>query len=376
MKRKNLWIVVIAVCFVVIIGGVLLKLGRKAGKQEENKSKETVAEETDYSGCGNEQGNIENGGGQTYIKNRGILLKSSDDTNSGMYCFNTESGQLEFYCTKSDCLHSGSECVSNQNLLYLLSYSGKAFGIPSGAKNEIWKCENNELSCIYRIKDDIGGLWGYQGYLYYMTDFGVFRTSISNPGKEEKILDRPVLYEYLTFYNDKLYFCQEDWLLYEANLDGSDKKRFCDQKLVSPQVCGAFLYYRSGEYDAKGAFQMKNTLKRISLKDKSTETIVDAVYQFNVVMAENKIYYTNLPEDQETTLNVLDLKTGKKQKVTKCAAGYLYIFPQSEWIVVEKQDMKKSLSDEEEGGQSTCYYRVKKDGLEEMKLEYPEKIEE
>ena len=81
MKRKNLWIVVIAVCFVVIIGGVLLKLGRKAGKQEENKSKETVEEETDYSGCGNEQGNIENGGGQTYIKNRGILLKSNDERN-------------------------------------------------------------------------------------------------------------------------------------------------------------------------------------------------------------------------------------------------------------------------------------------------------
>ena len=83
-----------------------------------------------------------------------------------------------------------------------------------------------------------------------------------------------------------------------------------------------------------------------------------------------------MPEEQETTLKVLDLKTGKKQKITKCATGYLYIFPQSEWIVVEKQDMEKSLSDDEVGGQPTCYYRVKKDGLEEMKLEYPEKIEE
>ena len=77
------------------------------------------------------------------------------------------------------------------------------------------------MKCFYRLKDDIYGLWGYQGYLYYMTDFGIYRLSIQNPAEKEKVLDRPVLYEYLTFYKDKMYFCSEDKLLYQADLDGS-----------------------------------------------------------------------------------------------------------------------------------------------------------
>lgn len=92
---------------------------------------------------------------------------------------------------------------------------------------EIWKIQNNEINCIYRSKNHIGGLWGYRKYLYFMNDFGIYRISIDDPSKEEQVIDKPVSYEYVTFYKDKIYFCLEDLLLYQANLDGSDKKRFC-----------------------------------------------------------------------------------------------------------------------------------------------------
>ena len=38
-------------------------------------------------------------------------------------------------------------------------------------------------------------------------------------------------------------------------------------------MCGDYLYYRSAEYDKNGQFQMKNTLKCISLKDKKKKGI-------------------------------------------------------------------------------------------------------
>lgn len=392
MKRRNLTIVIIAVFCVMLIGGIILTSGRR--KTGENDGNQEIREESDsrtesaanstnvlpdadvdFSGFGNEQGNLENGGDQTYLENRGILISTFDDTGRFMLCFDDSAGELQFFCNKPSCLHNGSECVTNQILRYLLSYSSVSFGVPENAWNEIWKCQNNELSCFYRSDNDIYGIWGYGGYIYFMTDFGVSRILIDNPVKEEAVLDRPVLYEYLTFYEDKMYFCEEDRLLYQSNLDGSEKQRFCDEKLVSPQICDGYLYYRSAEFDEKGQFEMKNTLKSISLKDKKEKTIVDEVYQFNVDTKEHKIYYTELPtDDYESTLNVINLDDGKTNKITDCASGYLYIFPQSDWIVFEKYE-----GELEEGAverKPTHLYCIKKDGSEEKRLDYPQKIEE
>lgn len=337
---------------------------------EKNASEEKI----NYSGLGNEQGNLENGGGQTYLKSRGALLSLYDEDGDEMLCFDDSNQELKFYCSKSGCLHNDNECVSNQMLRYLLSYSDVVYGVPDSTVNEIWQCKNNRMRCFYRSKNDIYGLWGYHGYLYFMTDFGVYRISFENPSKKEKVLDRPVLFEYLTFYKDKMYFCYEDQLLYQADLDGGHQKRFCDEKLFSPQVCGDRLYYRSAEYDKKGRFQLKNTLKCISLKNKKKKTILDEVYQFNVDTKDNKIYYTQIITEDEASLNVMDLANGKKHKITNCAMAYLYTFPESDWIVFEKTDGK--LEDGEEGGAPTHLYCIKKNGSGEKRLDYPKKIEE
>ena len=391
MKKRNLTFVIIAVLCVMFIAVVALLTGRKeaddtnksTAKERSDKSaaeddfnvSETIPDvDIDYSGFGNEQGNLENGGDQTYLENRGILLSTFDDTGRYMLCFDDSAQELQFFCNKSSCLHNDSECVTNQILRYLLSYSSVSFGVPENALNEIWKCQNNELSCFYRSDNDIYGIWGYGGYIYFMTDFGVSRVSIDNPATEEAVLDRPVLYEYLTFNEDKMYFCEEDRLLYQANLDGSEKQRFCDEKLVSPQICDGYLYYRSAEFDENGQYEMKNTLKSISLKDKKEKTIIDEVYQFNVDTKERKIYYIELPtEDSETTLNVINLDDGKANRITDCASAYLYIFPQSDWIVFEKYEGE--LEEGEVAGKPTHLYCIKKDGSEVKRLDYPKRIE-
>lgn len=378
MKKKKAIRFKIVIIFAAIMGTVLfLRTVRKPIEEIEKNdsyiSNIVAKEEIDYSGFGNEQGNLQNGGDQTYLKDRGILVRVFGDEERSMLCFDDTEQELELYCDKNSCLHNDQACVSNQMLRYLLSYSDVVFGVPDGAVNEIWQCKNSELRCFYRAKDDISGLWGYHGYLYFMTDFGIYRLSIENPSKEEKVLDRPVLYEYLTFYGDKMYFCHEDQLLYQANLDGSKKKRFCGEKLVSPQVCGNFLYYRSAEFDRKGKFQMKNTLKCISLVDKSEKVILDEVYQFNVDMVEDNIYYTELSENGETTLKVISLSNGIQRRLTDCASAYLYTFSESDWIVFEKYE--GVLEEGEEGGKPTHLYCIKKDGSGEKRLDYPERIE-
>lgn len=163
-----------------VVGGVIgisiiLQAVRKPVKQVVPRKKHFTKEEQkvqkekiDYSGLGNEQGNIENGGDQVYLDHRGILIKLFDDTNQEMLCFNDSQQKLELYCDKSSCLHNGQDCVSNQLMRYLNSYSGVVFGVSDSAVNEIWKCRNNKITCFYRAKNDIYGLWAYQGYLYYM----------------------------------------------------------------------------------------------------------------------------------------------------------------------------------------------------------------
>lgn len=390
MKRRNITIVIIVVFCIMLTGGMILMSGRKNVRENvENRREksdshtEDLADGTnavpdadiDFSGFGNEQGNLENGGDQTYLENRGILISAFDDTGKFMLCFDDSAQELQFFCNKTSCLHNDSECVTNQTLRYLLSYSSVSFGVPEKALNEIWSCQNNEMSCFYRANNDIYGIWGYGGYIYFMTDFGVSRVSLDTPTDEEAVLDRPLLYEYLTFYEDKMYFCEEDRLLYQSNLDGSEKQRFCDEKLVSPQICDGYLYYRSAEFDEKGQFEMKNTLKSISLKDKKEKTIIDEVYQFNVDTKERKLYYTELPtDDGETTLHVINLDNGKTNRIVDCVSAYLYIFPQSDWIVFEK--FEGELEEGTVASKPTHFYCIKKDGSEEKRLDYPKRIEE
>lgn len=381
MRQKKITLFIFFILTAVIIS-VILVTGKKGvdNKSYENNTnvleitKNIEEREISFHKMGNNQGNIENGGEQTFWGDSRILVNVDLDnqSNKRMLFFNLDTQELQLACDKKACLHNESDCASNEIFRYLISYSDVYFGVSDHYTKEILKCSNSETTCYYKCKNDIYGLWGYRNYLYYMTDFGIYRISLKKKRKEEKVLDKPVLYEYLTFYEDKMFFCEEDKLLYSADLDGRNKVRICDDMAYSPQIHRGRLYYRSAEYDAKGSYEIENDLYSITLDGKNKKKIVDDVYQFNAL--EDAIYYTTIPDDGETTLYSVDYNGKNKKKIMDCAASYLYVFEETDWILYMKTEGE--LQPGEEGGKPTHLYCVKKDGSQVKRLEYPQIIEE
>ena len=313
----------------------------------------------------NQQGATQTGGEQVYLADRGTVLGRMGQE---MDCFDEAAQKLRFFCDDRTCLHTGGSCPAKSVLCYLLSDSTAVYGVADGARREIRRIQGNQTECLYRADQNILGLWGYRDDLYYMTEFGVYRFSADDPSDVLQVLDRPVEYEFITFYGDRMYFVTEDEFLYEAGLDGSEKKRLVDEKAVSPQVCDGILYYRCAEYDENGVFQMDNALKGIFLADGSVETILDAVYRFSVVPEEKKIYYTELPDYSKSRLSclkVLDLETGDDRQITECLAGTeISVFPESDWIIYEMP----------EGEYDLYHCCIRKDGSGQKRLEYPKGV--
>lgn len=365
-----LLVILVSVFAFALTGKKEVNTDEEASEKQPEQNKKV---EVDYNGIGNMQGNAENGGEQTFLGNDAILVNVEVDGNTKMLYFDINMQKLQIGCQKEDCLHSDSECVANHDFKYLQSYGGVYFGVPfESSRREIWKVEQGEISCFYRSDNDVYGIWCYNEYLYYMTDFGIYRISMKEKDEAVQILDRPVLYEYLTFYGNSMYFCDEDMLLYRADLDGKNKQRLLEEKVLSPQIYDDKIYYRSAEYDNKRQYEIENTLFCVTLDGKKKEKVIDQIYQFCI--ADEGIYYTELPEDQETTLNYLSLKNGEQHKITDCQAGYIYLFEQTDWILFTKTDGE--LEKGEVGGKPYHLFCIKKDGTQCQRLEYPKTIGE
>lgn len=364
------FVVLVSVSALIITGKKDVSADKGGAEKQPGQNK---AAEVHYNGIGNMQGNTENGGQQTFLGDNVILVNAETEQGIKMLYFDVNTQKLQIGCGKADCLHSDTECLANHDFTYLQSYGTTYFGVPAESSGrEIWKVEQEEMSCVYRSENDIYGIWCYNGYLYYMTDFGIYRISMQEKTEAVQILERPVLYEYLTFYGDSMYFCEEDRLLYRADLDGKNKQRLLEEKVLSPQIYDGKIYYRSAEYDDKGQYEIENTLFCVTLDGENKEKVLDEVYQFCI--ADAGIYYTELPNEQETTLNYLSLEDGKQQKITECHAGYLYLFDQTDWILFTKTDGE--LEAGEEGGKPTHLFCIKKDGTQCQSLAYPRMIGE
>lgn len=349
--------------------------GDTSGKDRQQ-VKNSKKEKIDYSKMGNNQGNLEVGGEQVFVYDNRILMNIiTEDNSSRMVYFNTDTAELELACDRENCLHNEAGCMSNQTLSNLQSYSSVVFGSPwATSRRELWKYENADISCFYKSNDDIGAMRVYAGYLYYTTDFGLIRVSMDgnqDKQKEEQVLDRPVFDQELIFYKDKMYFCQDDFMLYSANLDGSKKTRLVDEKLYFPQIYDDRIYYRSIEYDENGVWEMENTLYSVSLEGKDRQKVLEEVYQFNVL--DNGVYYVKIPDDGETTLCFLDFATGEQREITDCQSGYLYVFEETDWIVFEKTEGE--LKEGEIAAKPSHLYCIKKDGSGEKRLDYPQALQ-
>ena len=364
---------------VLILALLLVVGGRKemTVRPKENRSEKVTGGQTQerafsYSGAGNMSGNIENGGNQTWLSSGRILMNGlADDEVPSMMYFEVTSGTLRVACDKADCLHETKGCSAKNSLWFLNSYGERVFGVPAEYRKEVWIISGGETSCLYKAEEDILGMWCYEGYLYYGTGFGVYRISLEQPEKAVLVLEKPVYYYYLTFYKDKMYFCEEDERLYQAELDGSKKKRLLEEKILSPQIFDGKIYYRSAEYDKDGLFEMSNALYRVSLDGKKKEKILDGVYLF--CMADEGIYFMELPGEEEGMLCFMKLPDGDIRKFTKCESTYLYVFEQTDWLVFQKAEGE--LPPGEEGGLPTHLYCIKKDGTQCRRLDYPKVLE-
>ncbi|MCD8396203.1 MAG: DUF5050 domain-containing protein [Lachnospiraceae bacterium] len=373
MKKKDK-VTIGIVCFALLLtGAVLLTTGKKSENKTEN-GNVVLDEDVLFEGLGNNQGNTENGGEQTWLDRGYILLKLSlDDSESRMVFFNTSDGTLGLACEDSTCLHTGSLCSSKQLFQYLVSWSDTYYGVSDTYRKEILKCTDSEVTCFYKADNDIYGLWGYEGYLYFSTDYGVFRVALGGEAEAEQVLDSPILVgQMLTFYEDRMYFCDEDRFLYSAALDGTDKKRLSDGMAYYPQIHDDRIFYRSAQYDADGVYEMENTLCSISLDGEDKQIVLDEVYQFNCL--DDRIYYITLPNDGETTLYSIEYDGTDCREIVDCQAGYLYVFDETDWILYMKTDGE--LPEDEVGGKPGHLYCIKKDGTQETRLDYPQVIGE
>lgn len=322
----------------------------------------------------NIQGNIENGGQVTGYCNGMLLSSIAGGLEEKTIFFDLDTRQLSVACAKEGCLHNDSLCIGNHCLCYLLSYGPDYYGASRYNRNEIWKCQDaGKLSLFYKSNDDIYGLWGYQEYLYYMTDLGVFRIDIESGTKKEKVLDTPVLFEYLTFSDSKMYFCDEDRILYRANPDGSHKEKISEDKALAPQVLDGKVYYRCANYDKDGKYEMENTLCSIDTNGENKIVLLEEVYQY--VLTSHGIYYASIPanDDGKSWLCFYDFSKESITQIVKCEPGFLYIMEDSDCIIYEKQEGE--LEEGTVAGVPTHLYCIKKDGTGEERLEYPQFVE-
>ena len=307
----------------------------------------------------NVQGNIENGGALTGYCNGMLLSSIAGELGGKTIFFDSDTRQLCIACTQEGCLHNDSYCSGNHYLYYLLSYGPDYYGVPFDSRNEIWKCQDaGKLSLFFRCDDDIYGLWGYQEYLYYMTNLGVFRIDIESGTKKEEVLDTPVLYEYLTFSDEEMYFCDEDMILYRANPDGSHKEKISEDKALAPQVLDGKIYYRSANYDKDGKYEMENTLYSIDTNGENKTVLLEKVYQY--ILTSQGIYYTSVPEgdNYESWLCFYDFSKESSTKIVNCQLGFLYVMENSDYIIYQKQEGE--LEEDEVAEVPTHLYCIKK----------------
>lgn len=383
MRRKNFCsIFIVSIAFLLSLG-LLSLTGKRALPETKTdtssslsvlKTTENSSSSKSHENMGNNQGNAENGGEQTWLDTDYIVLNLAiDNSQTRMVFFDTIEENLKLACEDSSCLHADSLCSSRQIFRYLVSWGDTYYGVSDTYKNEILKCTGSEVTFFYKAENNIYGLWGYEDYLYFSTDFGVFRVSLEGEAKEEQILNTPILIGVmLTFYDDRIYFCDEDKFLYSAALDGTDKTRLSDSMAYYPQIHNGRIYYRSAQYDSDGMYNIENTLCSITLDGEDKQVVLDEVYQFNCL--NDRIYYTELPNDGETILYSIEYDGSNCQQIVKCQAGYLYVFDESDWILYKKTDGE--LPEGEEGGKPSHLYCAKKDGTQEFRLDYPQVIGE
>lgn len=272
----------------------------------------------------------------------------------GNYVIDYDSLEINYLCGRLGCSHSGPPCISRYSICNLQSYENMIL-CKNASYTTIYSIENNVMKPYINLEKDFEYFIRYKDYLIVVSTNNMLRVDL----KTKEVLEinqKPGLVGNINCYNDKIYFCEQDFYLYEMELNGSDKRLLAKQA-VKPQAVDSALYYLQIKEDNRN-------LMRINLETGESELILDNVSgSYNV--SGRDIFYITEDRDGIPSLYKYNLDTSEITLLKKDHHRLnLYVCDNSEWIfeVVE--------TDETGTGISNPYINaIKKDGTEIVKIE-------
>lgn len=157
--------------------------------------------------------------------------------------YNTGRQSFERLCRKKGCIHTGADCINNVGLVFSNIKNGEIVGRKNSNEYEIIRIVDYEVSSEYKSDDPIIGVWCYNNWVYYSTDYEVYRYEMSNPEKVFKVINRPIEYTYLFFADERMFFIDDSKAIVSANLDGTDEKVIVEDLVYMLELQNDRIYY-------------------------------------------------------------------------------------------------------------------------------------
>lgn len=273
----------------------------------------------------------------------------------GNYVVDYNSLEINYLCSRLGCSHDESPCVSHYRISNLQFYENMILcRNTSLSRAIIYSIENNEIKPYIDLKEDFEYFIRYKDYLIVTGINNMLRVDL----KTKEVLEinkKPNIVGSINCYDDKIYFCEHDFYLYETEIDGSGKRLLAKQA-IKPQAVDSVLYYLERE---EGSYN----LIHMNLKTEEAELILDNIgMSYNV--SGRDIFYTAKDEREVSGLYKYNLDTLKITLLKKEYRGSIYVCDNSDWIFEIVQ------FDENGTGISDPYINaIKKDGSKIIKIE-------
>lgn len=283
------------------------------------------------------------------------------EMDAGNYIVDLKSLEIDYLCSKLGCSHDKPPCVSYYNICNLQSYKNMIFcRCMDLSDTTIYTIEDNEIKPYIDLKEHIEYFIRYKDYLIITGIKKMLKVDLKTKEVSE-INQKPGAVGCINCYNDKIYFCEYDFYLYEMELDGSNK-RLLAQQAVRPQVVDSELYYLERK---ESASNYAYKLRSINLETGEVKLILDSVeMHYNYCISNRDIFYVSKNDNDIPCLYKFNMDTSKTTLLKKEYRGSVYVGDNSEWIFEVVQ------YDEGGNGISSPYINaIKKDGAEVIKIE-------
>ena len=252
--------------------------------------------------------------------------------NDGYCLYNYITNKKDLLCKKEGCLHNGKQCVNNIRYTNPIAENGVIFAIDDTRYN-LLRIENSEVYTVYVSDSLINELWMDRDQVYFSTEYELLCFDRATK-KVEKVLDRPVLFAYLFFYEDRLVFVDENYFLNMSDRDGQNQRIICKDLVNMPELSTDRIYYRKNDMH----------LYSNSYEGNDEKNVLDRpVYRYMVTA--KGIYYT-LEEGQGFNMYYKSF-CGEEEKVFKNAVSIDFLID-DKYLIIDK-DFKYYLYESETG---------------------------